>query len=88
MAFFFFFHSSSLVCLYWRKKQVTVCVFPCLSVPSPLLAQVLSGELQQSCRSTGAWFGLGGYLCVCVCLFSLVVLGTATEILLHCDLFA
>lgn len=93
VVFFFFFHLSRLVCLYSGRVHVVVCVFPCLSVPSPLLAQVLSGELQQSRRLADRCMGGGGRLSlslsVCLSLHSVAhVPLTTTEILLHCDLFA
>lgn len=86
--------SPRLVCLYSGRVHVAVCVFPCLSVPSPLLTQVLSGELQQSCGSADRCMSGGLYPSLSLCLFVYICLSlpsvtlTTTEILLHCDLFA
>lgn len=91
---FFLSLSPRLVCLYSGRVHVAVCVFPCLSVPSPLLTQVLSGELQQSCGSAdrctsgGLYPSLSLSVCLYICLSLPSVTLTTTEILLHCDLFA
>lgn len=102
LSFFFFTRLGCLCSFSGRARAAAALVivpvffffFTCLSIPSPLLAQMLSGELQQSCRSADGWEGWGGWggsLCLHIRLSLLSVAHvplTTTEILLHCDLFA
>lgn len=57
--FYFLFFCTYLCCVCTQMREC-VCVSSCLPVASPLLTHVLSGELQQSCRSTGRCMGGGG----------------------------
>lgn len=62
-----------------------VCFSVCLSVTSPLLTQVLSGELQQSCGSADRCMGGGGGgISVCLSLYLSLPLSLSPPLRYYC----
>lgn len=70
-------------CVCTQGECTCQCVF-FLSVPSPLLAQVLSGELQQSCGSTDRCMGGWGFISLSVSAFPLLLTNLSPPLRYYC----